>query len=205
MSPARKRLALLFVVMGSALILERVVAFASADDTSGSAATINTASTGSATGRDPAGQRAGSRAIDPALDGQAGVSSSVDAVEPGDSPASDVQLRLDRLAAAAQPGVAIGRLFEPRRWQVPPPAAPVVVAVAPARPVAPAFPYSYFGGMTDGDQRIGFFQRGERVVTVRAGDTVDGNFRIDQISASHMTYTYLPAAAPTTLTLGGPR
>jgi hypothetical protein len=200
MSPTRKRLALVFVVVGSALILERVVAFASTDDDTSIAAPGRAAAAASAA-RDPVGRPAGPATISAAFDGPAGA----DAVEPDSRAASVPQLRLDRLAAATQPGAAIGQLFQPRRWQAPPPPAPAMVATAPLRLVAPPFPYSYFGGMTDGDQRIGFFQRGDRVVTLRAGDTLDGNFRIDQISASHMTYTYLPAATATTLTLGVPR
>jgi hypothetical protein len=197
MSPARKRLALLFVVVGSALVLERVVAFASGEE---GAATPS--ATTAAAPREPDERRVASTGADALTDARGSEGRTVDKSRPDTPPAGTLVLHLDKLDAAQRPGEAIGHLFEARRVQPAPPPVALVVAAAPPPPTAPAFPYSYFGGMTDGDQRIGFFQRGDRVVTVRAGDTVDGNFRIDQINASHMTYTYLPLATPATLALG---
>ncbi|MEY8876493.1 MAG: hypothetical protein AB9M60_08295 [Leptothrix sp. (in: b-proteobacteria)] len=127
-----------------------------------------------------------------------------------DAPAAsspETRLRLDRLAAREREVGRAQPLFAPLAWRAPvqiallPPAAPAPV---PA-PVAPPFPYPYIGGLTDEGQRTAFFSRGERVLALRAGETVDGTYRVDQVSPKQMNLTYLPLQQALTVTFGEPR
>ena len=105
-------------------------------------------------------------------------------------------LQLDRLDAAPAAASAADddmvALFEARPWVAPPPPAPP--PPPPPKPVAPAFPYTYIGGLLDGDVRTGFFMQGSagRVLAVHPGDTLDGVYRVDDLSDTQMNLTYLP-------------
>jgi len=114
-------------------------------------------------------------------------------------------LRLDRLqprlqGAASAPEVVSP--FEARSWE-PPAARPKPAPLPP--PVAPPFPYPYVGGLTDDGVRTGFFTKGERVLALRVGDSVDGAWRVEQMTENHMTLTYLPLNLPLGVALGGAR
>ena len=113
-------------------------------------------------------------------------------------------LRLERLAqhsGLGDAGSAAATMFSPRAPTRPPPR---TVEPLP-RPIAPPFPYAYVGGMTDAGQRTAFFQRGDRVLVLRSGETVDGSFHIDDLNENQMTVTYLPLKEAVQLTLGGGR
>jgi len=99
--------------------------------------------------------------------------------------------RLDRAASAADDNEPVA-LFEARPWT--PPAAPPPPPAPAPKPVAPPFPYTYIGGLLDGDLRTGFFTpaAGGRVVAVHKGDTLDGVYRVDDMTDTQMTLTYLP-------------
>jgi hypothetical protein len=113
-------------------------------------------------------------------------------------------LRLDRLSARqVEPAddTQAKALFEPQSWQ----AAPVKVDTPPPppRPVAPAFPYTYIGGLSEDGVRTGFFTHGERVLPVRSGDTIDMVYRVEQIDTVQMRLTYLPLKETMTVVFGG--
>lgn len=185
MSPARKRLAILFVLAGSVLIAERAVSLA---------------------GEEPDGVESVVRPR-PAR-----------AAAPIDSAASSASagVRLDRLearqrslAAADDPGAARAprqALFASVSWApAPPPKPPLAPSAPPPNPVAPPFPYSYMGGLSDDGVRTAFFNKGERVLAVKTGDTVDGTFRVEQLSDKHMQLIYLPLNQSVSMPLGGSR
>lgn len=115
-------------------------------------------------------------------------------------------LQLDRLEARKNGSADesnttdIAPLFEARSWLPPPPPPPP--AIPPPKPQAPPFTYTYMGGLSEDGKRINFFSKGERVLSVKSGDTVDGAFRIDEISETQMTMTYLPLNEKVILTLG---
>jgi hypothetical protein len=53
-------------------------------------------------------------------------------------------------------------------------------------------PYRVAGAVTqDGTTQI-VLARGDSVLTVREGDTLDGTYRVDAVTASHVSLTYLP-------------
>ncbi|MES2099752.1 MAG: hypothetical protein V4569_08040 [Pseudomonadota bacterium] len=179
--PMPKRLAILIVVVGSALIGERLLALAAAD----------------------------AEVVEPAAAKRVGRSAVTDAAA-----APPSVLRLDRLdarqlelsegAAPPAPGASRPALFDSVTWQ-----APAVAKTAPPPPapppVAPPFPYAYMGGLTEDGVRTAFLIQGDRVITVKLGDTVDAAYRIDQMTEKQMTLTYLPLDQTLVLVLGGGR
>ena len=178
MTPARKRMAILIVVVGSALIGERVVALL------GDGAEVVAPSANS-----PTRLRAKSR----------------DTASNAAPDASAVGVQLGRLDArqrsladdADDDSAAPTTLFDAVSWQ--PPAAEVV-AEPPPDPVAPPFPYAYLGGLSEEGVRTTFFTQGDRVLPDKAGDTVDAVYRVEQMNEQHMTLTYLPLNESLTVT-----
>ena len=186
MSPTRKRIAMLIVVVGSALIGERVVTLMSDGDEAVEPAAVK---------RPRSQGRPASSEVDPSA-------SSADTVQ-----AERLDARQRALAdAAAARSSAARALFEPVAW---PSAAARVQASAPPppppKPLAPPFPYAYLGGLLEDGVRTTFFTKGDRVLPVKAGDTVDAVYRVDQMTEKHMTLTYLPLNQSLTLALGSAR
>lgn len=186
-SPSRRQVALLVVVIGGALLVERGVALTSPEP---EVVGPRLAATSARANR----QRAEGRTA---------------------ASAPPAALRLDRLDARAQalseaddstpPRAQQPALFDPVTWDpVPMPTAPAVPVVA-TRPTAPPFPYAYMGGLEDDGVRTAFFTQGDRVLTVKPHDTVDSVYRVDQMTESQMTLTYLPLDQTLVVSLGGRR
>jgi hypothetical protein len=182
MTPARRRVALAFVAIGIGLIVQRTIA--SGGD--GDADVVAPVAPGAhADGAEPAAATSAPRAV-----------------------GASTTLRLDRLGRRARPPEAPRAasdppLFAVQSWQPPPPPAPP--PRGPVEPQAPPFPYTYMGGLTDDNGRTAFFNRGDRVLNVRVGDTVDGRFRVDHLDESSMTVTYVPLNQSAQVALGGGR
>jgi hypothetical protein len=99
-------------------------------------------------------------------------------------------------AAPAKDGDGVTDAFEARSW-LPPPPPPKKV-----EPQAPPLAFKYFGKIVDGGQVVVFLSRNERSFAVRAGDTLDAQYRVDAISDTGMTLTYLPLNVQQTLQIG---
>lgn len=101
-------------------------------------------------------------------------------------------------------------LFAAHSWYVPPPppsaagaaAAAAAREVAPRAPSAPPMPFQYLGKLADGDSLRVFLLRGERIHTVRAGDVIDGTYRVERVTGTQMTLVYLPLNISQTLAVG---
>ncbi len=176
MTPARKRIAIAIVVLGSALIAERVIELSGGDDepvVAAAAAPKRVRSAGAAT------------------EGQGGATSlRVDRLE-------DRQHALADSNDSAR--TAPSALFGATNWAPPAPEAP---PGPPPKPVAPPFPYTYMGKLLEDGVLTAFFTQGNRVIPVKAGDTVDAVFRIDQMTNQNMKLTYLPLNETQELVLG---
>jgi len=183
MSPSRKRLAIAIVVVGSVLIAERVYSLASAE-----AATSS-----------PIESQRPARAV---------------AAEPSAESVSrpTSELRVDRLEARQlalsgradpPPGAPSGTPFDSISWQ--PPAPKPLPPPPPPRPVVPPFAYAYMGVLTEDGVRSAFFTRGERVIVVKEGDTIDATYHVDQMTSTTMKLTYLPLNEAVAVTLGSGR
>lgn len=183
MTPSRKRLSILIVLVGAVLIVERAMSLA---------------------GKEP-------EVVEPSVRSRPTRAAPTD---DGKATAPVASVRLDRLEARQQAldaaderkpaGAPKPAPFGSVSWAPPPP--PKQPPAPPIEPVAPAFPYSYMGGLLDdGGVRTAFFNKGERVLAVKAGDTVDGAYRIEQLSDRQMQLTYLPLGQSMTLAIGGSR
>ena len=97
----------------------------------------------------------------------------------------------DRFAAlpARDPiGRPRGTLFEAQ--SLPKPAS--APAVVPEKPAPPPMPYRVAGKlMHDGAAHI-VLARGDTVITVSEGDTLDGGYRVEKIHANSVTLLYVP-------------
>ena len=183
MSPSKKSLLWLVLAVGVALLGERVVTLGASDDDSVAAAA-------------PARARPARAAPDDSARAVA---------------AQDTGVRLDRLdarqraldAASNRKSAKDGKgaktsPFETVSFAAPPPPPP-----APPKPTAPPFPYTYMGAMADAGVRTVFFNQGDRALAVKQGDTVDGRYRVDQMTDRQMRFTYLPLNQSMTVAIGG--
>lgn len=92
-----------------------------------------------------------------------------------------------------------GNLFPVRSWYVPPP--PPKLGPPPP-PMAPPLPFTYVGKMVDGDQLLVFLDRQGRNYVVKAGDVIDGTYRVNGVQGAVLTLTYLPLNIQQSLQIG---
>jgi Cohesin domain len=97
---------------------------------------------------------------------------------------------LAALPARRPIGALRGELFA-----VPPlpqPRVPVAAPEAPAKPVAPAMPYRVAGTVVhDGVSKV-VLMKGDSVVTVEAGETLEGGYRVESIGRDEIVMLYVP-------------
>lgn len=92
--------------------------------------------------------------------------------------------------AARGPWPTAGRLLA---WSGPPPPPPAPTASAAA--TVPAFPYRWIGRLDDGVSPQALLAGPQRSFGARAGDVLDGRWRIDGIAAAQLQLTWLPTGA----------
>lgn len=80
-----------------------------------------------------------------------------------------------------------GNPFPVKSWYVPPKEKPVAVT-----PRAPALPYFYFGKMTEGEITYAYLHLGNKVVIAKAGDVLNGTYRVESIDVDAVKFLYLP-------------
>jgi hypothetical protein len=115
-----------------------------------------------------------------------------------------LELHLERLTqrVGREP---VADLFDARPWDAlaaeegrrnaPPP-------LPPLPPQAPPLPFGFMGKLIEGEEVTVFLTNGARNWVVRAGDTIDGVYRVDDIGDERMTLTYLALQLPQELTIG---
>jgi hypothetical protein len=94
---------------------------------------------------------------------------------------------------------AIRDVFEKRDW------APPAVKRPPAQAApeeVPAFPYAYAGRKLEGDRTEAYLTRDDYAHLVRAGDTLDGVYRIESISATQLVVIHLPTRHTHSIRIG---
>lgn len=102
--------------------------------------------------------------------------------------------------------------FAPRSWQpVPSPAAIREMQARenlppppPPPPQAPPVPFTYVGRLTEADRTTVFLSTGSRDVAAAVGETIDGTYRVEAVTASRIELTYLPLGQRQSLTLRTP-
>lgn len=111
------------------------------------------------------------------------------------APAPDGTGSLDALPSRDTIGRPRAQVFASRSWE--PPAPPKRAAAAPAAPVAsapppPPMPYRVAGKVVhEGGAHI-VLAKGDRVIWVREGETLDDGYRVDRIRPDRVTLTFLP-------------
>lgn len=181
MTPTGKRVAILIVVVGSALIGARVMTMMGDDST----------------------------VVEPVSKPKARARS-VALRASGEPDASSHRVRLDRLDARRQMLADNDALRSPEipvfavvSWQPSAPKSAAAAApVSAPKPLPPPFPYVYAGGLSEDGVRTAFFTQGNRVIPVKAGDTVDALYRVDQMTEKQMKLTYLPLNESLVLAFG---
>ena len=125
------------------------------------------------------------------------------------APASGASQDPERAAAPAsevkQPGIparsALGRIaadpFSAQSWL--PRRKPAVVSSAPPEPVTPPLPYRFAGQFHRESGIEVYVARGEEIFPVKEGDTLDGQYKVDSVSATEVSFIYLPSGARQTL------
>jgi hypothetical protein len=104
-------------------------------------------------------------------------------------PQFDLQ-RHARLGHAEQ----VPDLFAPRS-SVPPPSAAIVNAEPPQPaqpPSAPPLPFTYLGQFIDGERTEIFVALGDEHYSVERGKTLEGKYKVENITATAVTFVYLP-------------
>ncbi|HKU48071.1 MAG TPA: hypothetical protein VJQ58_14380 [Burkholderiales bacterium] len=108
-------------------------------------------------------------------------------------------------AAAARDGIDLSKL---RRGESPLPSndpfkrmqgeKPAQAKTAAEKPTAPALPFQYFGRLTENGRTDVFVMHGEELIAVEKGKTI-GEYRVDQVAESSISFTYLPLKTKQTL------
>ncbi len=99
---------------------------------------------------------------------------------------------------AKQPGIparsVLGRIaadpFSAQSWM--PRRKPVVVSEAPV-PVAPPLPFRFAGQFYRESGIEVYVGRGEEIFPVKEGDTLDGQYKVDSVSATEVSFVHLPS------------
>jgi hypothetical protein len=76
--------------------------------------------------------------------------------------------------------------------QAPAEAAP---AAPPPPPAAPPMPYRFAGRLHVGDSTEFYLAKGDKVIAVKKGDKLDGEYRVDKIGRTEMTLVHLASGA----------
>jgi hypothetical protein len=108
--------------------------------------------------------------------------------------ASELDLeRLERRKFSAQ----AGDIFGQRSWVPPPRPEP------PRPPSPPPMQFRYLGKVVEGDETRVFLARGERNYIVRPGESINSQYRLDEVGDHNITFTYLPLNARQMLATAG--
>ena len=114
------------------------------------------------------------------------------------------ELRLDLLGSRKSPAPA-GDPFQARSWAPQPDPEEVSRRrLPPPPPQAPPLPFAYLGKLVEDTTTTVFLARQDRNYIVRAGDTIDGTYRVERIGDDGLVLTYLPLKIQQTLPLGEP-
>ncbi len=85
----------------------------------------------------------------------------------------------------------------PRQTWVPPPKP--VVRPPPPPPSPPPLPFKYLGRWVEDGRLTVFLMQGEQPIPVKQGEVLSGNWRVDEITARSVVFTYLPLDMQSTL------
>jgi len=108
------------------------------------------------------------------------------------------ELRLELLGSRTSPAPA-GDPFQARSWAPPPDAEAPRRRLPPPPPQAPPLPFAYMGKLVEDATTTVFLSRQDRNYVVRAGDTIEGTYRVERVADDGLVVTYLPLKIQQTL------
>jgi hypothetical protein len=111
--------------------------------------------------------------------------------------------------ADSAPDLDLGKLKRIRTDQAiadlfaaPPAPAPAQEAGQPApRPSAPPLPFQFVARIVEGGNTAVYVMLGEDHYSVKAGQVIDRNYRVEKVTESAVTFTYLPLGTHQVLAL----
>lgn len=95
--------------------------------------------------------------------------------------------KLSRVPPAAD-GVDV---FAAKSW-IRPTLARVALAPPPAQPVAPPMPFQYVGQIQGREGPTILLSRGTESFSVKAGEPIDNDYRLESVTSESLTIVYLP-------------
>jgi len=123
-------------------------------------------------------------------------------VDQTEQPQPDLHFDLAAIKRTVPDNIQPSGLFQSKSWYVPPPPPPPSVApltppqvslVPPPQPTAPPISFTFIGRMIDGNEVTLFLlSKNNHQYTVKVGDVLDDTYRVEKITASSATLTYLP-------------
>jgi hypothetical protein len=96
----------------------------------------------------------------------------------------------------AELGASRSPLFASQSWQPPPPR---VRPQPPPPPTAPPLPFKFAGKLVQEGRLSVLLAKGDSVIPVKEGETLDGTYRLESITDTQITLVYLPLAQKQTL------
>lgn len=110
------------------------------------------------------------------------------------------RLDLQKLQRSRDEEEQIQDLFKAKSWYVPP---PPPKPEPPPPPAPPPLPFKYMGKLLDDGKLTVFMTKQDRNYAVKAGDTIEGAYRVESVDAQRVLFTYLPLNMQQTLVIGG--
>ena len=125
----------------------------------------------------------------------------VQAVQPKRTSAAPPEIDLAKLERSA-PAAPASDPFAPKSFAPPPAPAVRARAERPQPPSAPPLPFVYAGKVTQDGKTEVYVTRNDDLISVAPGENIDGEYRVDAITASSIRFTYLPLKTVQSLELG---
>jgi len=110
-------------------------------------------------------------------------------------PAPQAEIDVDRLKREPAQASSVDP-FAPKSFAPP---APKLAPAAPMKPVAPALPFTYLGKVIDAGKTVVFVARADENYSLEAGQTIGNQYRVEAITDTAVTFTYLPMKTRQTL------
>jgi hypothetical protein len=149
--------------------------------------------------RAPATQRA-----EPAARGKAAAAPAPRTQVPRNAPEAAADLDVSGLYRAS-PAELESNPFSPPKPPPPRPSPPRrQVVEAPPKPTAPPLPFRLLGQMIDDGTATLFLTQGSQSYSVKAGDTINDQYRLEAVTESQATFMYLPLQERQVLVIGSP-
>lgn len=117
--------------------------------------------------------------------------------QPASPAAAEARVQTDVPAVVAERLPRMQADLFPRQTWVPPP--PPYTPPPPPAPAPPPLPFKYLGHWLEGGRLTVFLVQGKQPIPVEPGQVLPGNWRVDEITARSVVFTYLPLDMQSTL------